>query len=235
MMNRTALGLAIGAGYLLGRTKKLKMALAVGGLVAGKRLNLAPGAVGELLTRQLKDNPQFKEIGDELRDDLRGVGKAASGALVERQMSALADRLHDRTADVRDQLSDTVSGIDGTSDEHDEEQEDQEDQKEPEDQEEQEEPSGEDDSDRDTDAGHEKHRGRDTDGRSRGSRESHRDDESAKADEDGRPSRRRTSGGAPTRKTTGKGSAAKKTTARKTSNTTRRAAHAGGRQGGDER
>ncbi|MEV6116415.1 DNA primase [Streptomyces sp. NPDC052109] len=105
MMNRTALGLAIGAGYLLGRTKKLKMALAVGSMVAGKKLNLGPGALAAMARQQLRDNPQFKEIGDQLRQDLRGVGKAASGAMVERQMGALADRLHDRTSQVRDGLS----------------------------------------------------------------------------------------------------------------------------------
>ncbi|MFH9941900.1 DNA primase [Streptomyces murinus] len=103
-MNRTALGLAIGAGYFLGRTRKLKMAIAVGSLVAGKKLNLGPGALADLARRQLRDNPQFKEIGDQLRTDLRGVGKAASGAMVERQMSTLADRLHDRTAQVRGEL-----------------------------------------------------------------------------------------------------------------------------------
>ncbi|QLJ03993.1 DNA primase [Streptomyces sp. NEAU-sy36] len=100
-MNRTTLGLAVGAGYLLGRTRKLKMALAVGSLVAGKKLNLGPGALAELARRQLSDNPQFKEIGDQLRQELRGVGKAASGAMVERQLSSLADRLHDRTAQMR--------------------------------------------------------------------------------------------------------------------------------------
>ncbi|MFC9825937.1 DNA primase [Streptomyces albogriseolus] len=104
-MNRTGLGLAIGAGYLLGRTKKLKMALAVGGLVAGKKLNLSPRAVADLVSQQLRDNPQFKELGDQLRGDLRGAGKAASGALVERQISSLADRLHGRTAEVRGQLA----------------------------------------------------------------------------------------------------------------------------------
>ncbi|MFI5569087.1 DNA primase [Streptomyces sp. NPDC051740] len=104
-MNRTGLGLAIGAGYLLGRTKKLKMALAVGGLVAGKKLNLSPRMVADLMSQQLRDNPQFKEIGDQLRGDLRGVGKAASGALVERQLDSLADRLHGRTADMRDRLT----------------------------------------------------------------------------------------------------------------------------------
>ncbi|MFK4146546.1 DNA primase [Streptomyces sp. NPDC004065] len=104
-MNRVGLGLAVGAGYLLGRTKKLKLAVAVGSLVAGKKMNLSPRQLAGLVNQQLKDNPQFKEIGDQLRQDLRGVGKAASGAMVERQMTALADRLHGRTAQVRDSLA----------------------------------------------------------------------------------------------------------------------------------
>ncbi|MGW4597574.1 DNA primase [Streptomyces sp. NPDC004457] len=126
-MNRTALGLAVGAGYLLGRTKKLKMALAVGSLAAGKKMNLSPRALAEQLNRQLLDNPQFKEIGDQLRQDLRGVGKAATGAMVERQMNSLADRLHGRTAQVRDQLSGaSPAGSDEERDEEEGEDEEQE-------------------------------------------------------------------------------------------------------------
>ncbi|MFJ3304005.1 DNA primase [Streptomyces sp. NPDC086549] len=116
-MNRIGLGLALGAGYFLGRTKKLKLALALGSLAAGKRLNLSPRMVTDLVSQQLRDNPQFKEIGEQLRGDLRGVGKAASGAMVERQMEALADRLHGRTAEMRDQLE----GLGESEDGHDEE------------------------------------------------------------------------------------------------------------------
>ncbi|MET7691653.1 DNA primase [Streptomyces sp. NPDC005483] len=122
-MNRMGLGLAVGAGYLLGRTKKLKLAFAVGSVVAGKRLNLTPKALAELVSQQLLKNPQFKEIGDTLREDLRGVGKAASGAMVERQIDAIADRLHGRTAEVRDQLSGVASEVPGLSDDEDEESE----------------------------------------------------------------------------------------------------------------
>ncbi|MFI7411944.1 DNA primase [Streptomyces sp. NPDC049627] len=107
-MNRAGLGLAIGAGYVLGRTRKLKMALAVGSVVAGKRMHLSPRAVADLVSGQLQNNPQFKEIGDQLREDLRGVGQAASGALVERRLDSLADRLHGRTAEVRERLSGAV-------------------------------------------------------------------------------------------------------------------------------
>ncbi|MEU1116464.1 MULTISPECIES: DNA primase [unclassified Streptomyces] len=109
-MNRLAVGLAVGAGYVLGRTKKAKFAFAVGSMVAGKKLNLSPKALGQLVTQQLENNPQFKEIGDQLRQDLRGVGKAATGSLLNRQLEGLADRLHDRTLDVQDRVSGVVPG-----------------------------------------------------------------------------------------------------------------------------
>ncbi|MBV7694175.1 DNA primase [Streptomyces sp. TRM70350] len=103
-MNRVGLGLAVGAGYVLGRTRKLKLAFAVGTLVAGKRMNPGPRALADLVSGQLRNNPQFKELGDQLRQDLRGVGGAATGALLERRLDALADRLHDRTAGLRERL-----------------------------------------------------------------------------------------------------------------------------------
>ncbi|MFZ3560903.1 MULTISPECIES: DNA primase [unclassified Streptomyces] len=115
-MNRTALGLAIGAGYVLGRTKKMKLAIAVGTMVAGKRLNLSPRALADMVTTQLENNPQFKEIGDQLREDLRGVGKAASGALVERQLEGLAGRLHSRTQGVREQIEGVAPDVDDVRD-----------------------------------------------------------------------------------------------------------------------
>jgi hypothetical protein len=135
-MNRVGLGLAVGAGYLLGRTKKLKLAVAVGTMVAGKKMNLTPRGIADLVTTQLQNNPQFKEIGDQLREDMRGVGKAATGALVERRIEAFADRLHGRTSQVRDEISGVASKVPGTGsgdrdedayDEHDDDGDDRED------------------------------------------------------------------------------------------------------------
>ncbi|MGQ4383907.1 DNA primase [Streptomyces sp. SAS_270] len=120
-MNRLGLGLAVGAGYVLGRTKKMKLAFAVGTLVAGKRMQLSPRALADLVSQQLQNNPQFKEIGEQLREDLRGVGKAASGALVERQMEDIAGRLHGRTAQVRDRISGVAPDVPGLGGGEDEE------------------------------------------------------------------------------------------------------------------
>ncbi|MGW8954564.1 DNA primase [Streptomyces sp. NPDC055709] len=112
MNNRLTIGLAVGAGYLLGRTKKAKLAFAVGTMVAGKRLQLNPRALLDSVTRQLQNNPQFKEIGDQLREDLRGVGKAATGAIVNRQIGGLADRLHERTLGVQDRVAGVTGAVD---------------------------------------------------------------------------------------------------------------------------
>lgn len=112
-MNRMGLGLAVGAGYVLGRTKKMKLAFAIGTLVAGKRMHLSPKALAELASQQLQKNPQFKEMGDQLRNDMRGVGKAASGALLERQIEGLAGKLHGRTSQVRDQLAGVTPDVPG--------------------------------------------------------------------------------------------------------------------------
>ncbi|MBQ0987604.1 DNA primase [Streptomyces sp. F63] len=104
MNNRLAMTLAVGAGYLLGRTKKAKLALGVGGMVLGKRLNLNPQQLTGLLTEQLRNNPQLAEVRDQLRNDLQGVGRAAATAVVTRRLDALSDRLHDRTLGVQDKL-----------------------------------------------------------------------------------------------------------------------------------
>ncbi|MFF3764337.1 DNA primase [Streptomyces sp. NPDC001922] len=104
MTNRLAVALAVTAGYVLGRTKKAKLAIGVGSMVLGKRLNLSPQQLVGTLTEQLRANPQLAEVRDQLRTDLQGVGKAATSALVTRQLNSLADHLHGRTLDVRDRI-----------------------------------------------------------------------------------------------------------------------------------
>jgi hypothetical protein len=79
-MNRVELGLAVGAGYVLGRTRKLKLVFAVGAVMAARRMRLSPQEVADLLSGQLRDNPRFKEIVDRLREDLRDPGKAGRTA-----------------------------------------------------------------------------------------------------------------------------------------------------------
>jgi cobalamin biosynthesis protein CobT len=212
------LGLAIGAGYLLGRTKKLKMAVAVGGLVAGKKLNLSPRMVTDLLQQQLKNNPQFKEIGDQLRGELRGVGKAASGALVERQLDALADRLHGRTAQMRDQMAGGSRGDEDADDAYDEEEEEPED-------------SGHEEEEEPEDSRHEEEEPEDSDQEEEEPEDSdHEEEEEPEAEE--APAKKAPAKKAPAKKAPAKKTAARKTAAKKTSAARRPAT---GNRGGGSR
>ena len=83
---RVALGVA--GGYFLGRTKKMKLALALAGMAAGKRA----GGPGQLLTQGTKllgQSPEVTRLTDELRGRLLDAGKGAAVAIAARQVEAL--------------------------------------------------------------------------------------------------------------------------------------------------
>ncbi|MFC8092324.1 ABC transporter substrate-binding protein [Streptomyces sp. NPDC057301] len=102
-------GLLLG-GYLLGRSKKAKLALGLGALLAGSRMN--PGQVG----RALHESPFVHTLTDQVRSELTGAGKAAATTLLSAKADNLADAIHERT-----------SGLQGRAEAQDEEQEEQQD------------------------------------------------------------------------------------------------------------
>ncbi|MFG2126320.1 DNA primase [Streptomyces sp. NPDC048751] len=224
-MNRMGLGLAIGAGYVLGRTKKMKLAMAVGSLVAGKKLNLTPKGIADLVSQQLANNPQFKEIGDQLKQDLSGVGKAASGAMVERQMTALADRLHGRTGQVRDQLAGVVPGAQDSEDEEEPEEATAEDETEEDEEPQEEEATAEDEEEPEED-----------EEEPEPPREEAAKKAAKKAPAKKAPAKKSAAGKAPAKKAAAKKTTAKKTAGRKTAAARGGARRAGGRlpKGGGE-
>lgn len=90
---RVALGVA--GGYLLGRTKKMKLALMLGGMAAGRRV----GGPGELLsrgTKLLETSPELSRLVGDVRGRLLEAGKGAALAVAARQVEALTDRVGKR-------------------------------------------------------------------------------------------------------------------------------------------
>jgi hypothetical protein len=90
---RIALG--VGAGYFLGRTKKMKLALMLGGMAAGGQA----GGPGELLksgTKLLSSSPELSRLVDEVRGRLLEAGKGAVLAVAARQVESLTDRVGKR-------------------------------------------------------------------------------------------------------------------------------------------
>ncbi|ALC20005.1 histone protein [Streptomyces pristinaespiralis] len=142
--NKVALAAAVAGGYVLGRTKKGRMALAVGTYLAGRRTGLDPQKLMAQGMKTLKDAPQLAGLGDQVRGELLDAGRQALAATADRKMAGLADVLHERTmrlegreeADEKDQrgteTADRADEPEADQEEPEEEQEEQEEQEKPE-------------------------------------------------------------------------------------------------------
>ena len=88
-------------GYFLGRTKKMKLALMLGGMAAGRRA----GGPGELLgqgAKLLSSSPELAALREQVTTRLVEVGKDAVKAAAARQIGALTDRVSGRVESLAD-------------------------------------------------------------------------------------------------------------------------------------
>ncbi|MDT7709731.1 MAG: hypothetical protein QOG20_5338 [Pseudonocardiales bacterium] len=96
---RVALGVA--GGYFLGRTKKMKLALMLGGMAAGRQA----GGPGQLLaqgSKLLSASPELSNLAEQVRGRLLEAGKGAALAVAAHQVEGLADRLGQRVESLGD-------------------------------------------------------------------------------------------------------------------------------------
>ncbi|MDC0765523.1 ABC transporter substrate-binding protein [Streptomyces sp. HD] len=99
-MNNAKIGTALLGGYVLGRTKKAKLAISLGALLAGSRIK--PGQVG----KALQQSPFVHTLTDQVRSELTDAGKAAATTVLSAKADSLADALHERTAGLREKAQD---------------------------------------------------------------------------------------------------------------------------------
>ncbi|WP_051823081.1 hypothetical protein [Streptomyces sp. NRRL S-1448] len=132
------LAAAMAGGYVLGRTKKGRLALTAASYLAGRQSGLDPRQLVSDSVRKLGDIPQVAELGDQLRGEVMDAGRKALTSAATRQLASLAETLQDRTR--RLQL-----GPEEYEDEEEEEYEEEprEEDEEPEEEEEEEEEEGE--------------------------------------------------------------------------------------------
>lgn len=119
MNNAARLGAGVAGGYLLGRTKKLKLAIGLGAWLMGKRLNLSPTQLAMQGLGQLRDTPEFLDLTERLRGEVGGAGRRALAAVAMSRMDSLADRLHDHNLGIVEGT--VLSDEDEYDDERDEE------------------------------------------------------------------------------------------------------------------
>ncbi|MGW1109088.1 histone protein [Streptomyces sp. NPDC002540] len=95
---KVALAAAVVGGYVLGRTKKGRLALTIATYLAGRRFGFEPRQLAAEGMRRLGEIPQFAELQEQLKGEVFDAGRKAVAAAADRGMSSLADTLSDRTA-----------------------------------------------------------------------------------------------------------------------------------------
>src|SRR5699024_6703518 len=89
------------AGYLLGRGKKMRLALSMAGLLAGKQLTTDPKVIAKQLAELAETNPRLAELKGEVTGELMQAAQAAATAVLTQRMNTLSDTLRDRSDSLR--------------------------------------------------------------------------------------------------------------------------------------
>ncbi|MFJ9822937.1 hypothetical protein ACIRSU_01020 [Streptomyces sp. NPDC101160] len=94
-MNNAKIGTALVGGYVLGRTKKAKLAFGLAMALAGSRIK--PGQLG----RTIAQSPLLSNVNRQVRGELMTAGKTAATTVLNAKAEHLADALHRRTEGLR--------------------------------------------------------------------------------------------------------------------------------------
>ncbi|MFF9852188.1 hypothetical protein [Streptomyces litmocidini] len=126
MTKNARIGAALVGGYLLGRTRKARLALGFGLFLAGRRLDLDPRRVG----RALASSPLVGNLNDQVRKELVEATKSAATEALAQRAAGLADSLNRRTRalggsddDLRDERDEQEEDEEDSEDDPDEQEE----------------------------------------------------------------------------------------------------------------
>lgn len=115
MKTKGQVALAVGAGYMLGRTHRMKMALMLAAAGATGRFPGGPRDLLERGTKMLASSPEFAKISDSVREELVSAAKAAAVTAASQRINSLNNRLlssgGEVVGDVGDTVDDTASGV----------------------------------------------------------------------------------------------------------------------------
>src|SRR5215212_2173778 len=87
---------AVAAGYLLGRTKKLKLAVTVGSVLAGQRVSTNPQKLLKGASSLVQNNPALSALQTELRGRAFDAAKGAAVSVATSRIDKLTEPLRTR-------------------------------------------------------------------------------------------------------------------------------------------
>jgi outer membrane biosynthesis protein TonB len=95
--NKTTITALILGGYLLGRTKKMKLALTVASALSGSALMRNREQILTTLGQFGESSPELKELQEKITGRLSDAGKGAAQAVVAKGVDQLSTRLQEQT------------------------------------------------------------------------------------------------------------------------------------------
>ncbi|MFW6090315.1 MAG: hypothetical protein ACODAF_00470, partial [Actinomycetota bacterium] len=88
---------AVAAGYFLGRTKKLKLAILAGGLLAGRKLPTDPRELVQEGLQYLQNSPEVARLTEQVRGSLLDAARSAAVSTATSRIDSLSESLHERS------------------------------------------------------------------------------------------------------------------------------------------
>src|SRR5689334_13146543 len=116
MSAATKIGLGVASGYLLGRTKKLKLAITIGSMLAGQRIATSPQGMLKQGSELIDKNPELKKLQDQITGRLFEALKDAAITTATSRLESMNSRLLESGS--RDEATD---GDDEYDDEYEDE------------------------------------------------------------------------------------------------------------------
>lgn len=110
MMTNAKIGVAVVGGYMLGRTKKAKLALGLGMFLAGKKFALDGDAL-----RKALNSPVIGELNGQVREQIVDATRSAAKDALTKRVGGIADSLHQRSLALS-RADDDVDDAEGTDD-----------------------------------------------------------------------------------------------------------------------
>ena len=104
MSNASKIALAAASGYLLGRTKKLKLAITVGSMLAGQRIATSPGGLLKQGSELLEKNPELQKLQEQITGRLFEAAKGAAISQATSRLEGFSDSLRQRGGDVEGEV-----------------------------------------------------------------------------------------------------------------------------------
>lgn len=95
------IALAVATGYVLGRTKKMKLAIMVGGMMAGRRIATNPKEWLQQGVKFVGSSPQLSEFTGDIRSRLTDAAKTAAVAAASSKIDSFGENLGKRAASLR--------------------------------------------------------------------------------------------------------------------------------------